>query len=72
MKAIGVEHVYIELLEECPVENAEQLRAVEGEYIRQLGTLNGRVEARTDQEYRNDTKEHKRDYDKEYVSKTQE
>ena len=55
---------YIELLKEYLCENVEQLRAVEGDYIRQMGTLNNRIEARTKQEYTNDTKERKREYDK--------
>ena len=40
MRDLGSDTFYIELLEECPVENIEQLRKKEGEYIRQLGTLN--------------------------------
>ena len=44
MKEIGVEHFYIELIKEAPCENIEQLRAIEGQYIRELGTLNQRVE----------------------------
>ena len=31
---------YIELLEDYPCQNREQLRAKEGEYIRKLSTLN--------------------------------
>ena len=64
MREIGSDKFYIELLKEYPCENVEQLRAVEGEYIRQMGTLNNRIEARTKQEYTNDTKERKREYDK--------
>ena len=40
MRDIGVHHFYIELIEETPCENKEQLRAREGEYIRKYGTLN--------------------------------
>ena len=64
MRDIGSDKFYIELIKEYPCDNKDQLRAVEGEYIRQMGTLNNRVEARTQQEYVNDTKEQKRDYDK--------
>ena len=64
MREIGSDIFYIELIKEYPCDNKDQLRAVEGEYIRQMGTLNNRVEARTKQEYVNDTKEHKREYDK--------
>ena len=37
MRELGVENVYIELLEECPCDNVEQLRKREGELIRQIG-----------------------------------
>ena len=64
MREIGSNKFYIELVKEYPCDNKEQLRAVEGEYIRQMGTLNNRIEARTKQEYIYDTKERKREYDK--------
>ena len=64
MREIGSDKFYIELIKEYPCDNKDQLRAVEGEYIRQMGTLNNRIEARTKQEYINDTKERKREYDK--------
>ena len=64
MHQIGVEHFYIELIEEVPCENAEQLRAIEGTYIRQYGELNNRIEGRTKKEYTEDTKERKAEYDK--------
>ena len=66
MKEIGVEHFYIELIKEAPCENIEQLRAIEGQYIRELGTLNQRVEGRTKKQYVQDTKKQKAEYDKEY------
>ena len=61
---IGVEHFYIELIEETPCNNAEQLRAEEGEYIRKCATLNSRIEGRTKKEYIEDTKERKAEYGK--------
>ena len=66
MRDLGVEHLYIELIKEAPCENAEQLRAIEGEYIRQYGELNTRVEGRTKKQYTQDTKEKKSEYDKRY------
>ena len=66
MNELGVEHFYIELIKECQCENKEQLRAIEGEYIRQLGTLNSRIEGRTDKQYWNDTRERWLEYGKEY------
>ena len=64
MLDLGEENFYIELIKETPCENAEQLRAIEGEYIRQYGTLNTRIEGRTKKQYVQDTKEKKSEYDK--------
>ena len=64
MKEIGVDCFYIELLEECVLENITQLRAKEGEWIRKLNSwkeefgYNKKIETRTKTEYYNDTKEH--------------
>ena len=57
MSEIGVEHFRIELIKECPCENIEQLRAIEGKYIRDLGTLNSQVAGRTMSEYCKEFKE---------------
>ena len=67
MVELGVENFYIELVVECPVENAEQLRAIEGQYIREMGTLNIRIEGRTKQRYREDNKEKKKRIQQELV-----
>ena len=48
---------YIELYEEYPCENKEQLNKREGEVIREIGTLNILVTGRTRKEYREDNKE---------------
>ena len=66
MNELGVDKFYIELIKESPCESVEQLRAIEGEYIRQMATLNARIEGRTQLQYRNDTKDTKREYDKQY------
>ena len=42
---------HIELYEECPCENKEQLCRREGEIIREIGTLNSQIAGRTKQEY---------------------
>jgi hypothetical protein len=42
---------YIELYEECPCENKEQLCRREGEIIREIGTLNSTIAGRTQKEY---------------------
>lgn len=61
---------YIELYEECPCENKEQLCKKEGEIIRLIGNLNIRIEGRTKKEYNekyyNDNKDKVSDYNKEY------
>ena len=51
MKEYGIENFYIELLEAYPCENVEELRKREGHYIREFGTLNKRIEGRTQHEY---------------------
>ena len=54
---LGVDKLYIELIEEYPCENLEQLNRKEGEHIRQIGTLNKMVAGRTKKEYRANNKE---------------
>jgi len=48
---------YIELYEVYPCENKEQLCKREGEIIREIGTLNTRIEGRTVKEYTEDNKD---------------
>ena len=70
MREVGIHHFYIELIATTQCENAEQLRAIEGDYIRQLGTLNGKIEGRTRSMY---SKEHKKqccESSKRYYEKT--
>ena len=57
MSEIVVEHFRIELIEGTPCENVEQLRAIEGKYIRELGTLNSQVAGRTSAQYNQEFKE---------------
>ena len=40
MHELGVEHFYIELIEDCPCDRNEELVKREGEIIRSIGTLN--------------------------------
>ena len=72
MRELGVGHFYIELIEECPCDNIEQLRAVEGKYIREVGTLNQRIECRSDKQYRIDNKEKKKIDDAKYQAANKE
>ena len=51
MRVIGADSFYIELVKEYPCENVEQLRAVKGEYIRTMGTLNHCIAGRDKQQW---------------------
>ena len=51
MNELGVNNFYIELIEEYPCENNDQLRAREGHFIREVATLNGRIECRDQNEW---------------------
>ena len=57
MLEIGVEHFKILLVAETPCDNVEQLRAIEGDYIRELGTLNSQIAGRTSNDYKTEFKE---------------
>jgi hypothetical protein len=57
---------YIELYEDYPCENKEQLCKREGEIIREIGTLNVVINGRTRQEYYENNKDKLLDYHKEY------
>ena len=69
MRELGIENFYIELLEKYPCNDIEELRAKEGEWIRKMGTVNMLLAGRTPEQYRKDTVEQKKEYDKEYVVK---
>ena len=59
MRELGVNNFYIELIIELnDIQNIEQLRKVEGEYIRQLGTLNMTVAGRSKTQWEEEHKEH--------------
>ena len=64
MNEIGMENFYIELIENHSCKNKEELFKKEGEWIRKIGTLNGQIQGRTPEQYRDEHKEHKREYDK--------
>ena len=66
MAKLSIDNFYSELLEEYPCENKDQSTKREGEWIRERGTVNKRIENRTKQEYRNDTKDKKKEYDYNY------
>ena len=72
MNAIGFERFRIQLICDYPCEDIYQLRQKEGEYIRQMGTLNKRIEGRTLSEYTNDNKEKIREYRKHFNNENRE
>ena len=64
MNEIGIANFYIELIEYHKCNNKEELFKKEGEWIRKMATLNGQIQGRTPEQYRTDTVEQKREYDK--------
>jgi hypothetical protein len=63
---------YIELYEDYPCDRKEQLNKREGQVIREISTLNKKIEGRTDKEYREDNKEKIKEKQKEYEQKNKE
>ena len=47
MNELGIDSFYIELIEEYPCDNVEQLRKREGHFIREISTLNQHVAGRS-------------------------
>ena len=64
MRIHGVDNFYIELVEEYPCENIEQLRQREGHYIREFGTLNRNIAGRSKEEWTAENIDHKKELDK--------
>lgn len=58
----GLEHCKIELLEEYPCENKQQLNKREGEYIKKIKCVNKLIAGRNDREYYQDNKEKMKQY----------
>ena len=52
MIELGIEHFYIELIENFPCNDVYELRAREGHLIREIGTLNKNVAGRTYNKWR--------------------
>ena len=67
MREHGVEHFYIELIEEFKCDTIEQLRQREGHYIREMGTLNKAIAGRSKKEYREENAEYLKEKKKEYI-----
>ncbi len=51
MRELGMHKFYVELYEEYPCENKQQLNRKEGEIIRLIGSLNKEIAGRTRKEY---------------------
>ena len=62
MSELGKDKFHIELIEEYPCENKNQLRKREGYYIREIGTLSMVIEDRTKKEYKETNKEQIKEY----------
>jgi len=57
---------YIELIEECPCNDKNELNRREGQMIREMNCVNKRIEGRTRKEYRQDNKEKIKEQSKQY------
>ena len=64
MLEYGFDKFYIELMLDYPCNSLLELRAKEGEYIRQYGTLNKLIAGRDKNQYALEHKEEKKQYDK--------
>ena len=69
IREIGEDSIYIELIEIYPCNSREELRAREGYYIRERGTLNNLIAGRTQQEWIEDNKEQVKEYKHKYWKK---
>ena len=66
MHELDVENFYIELIENYPCNDVYELRAREGHFIREIGTLNKNVAGRTNKEYMEDNYEHLKEANKQW------
>lgn len=69
-----LDDVYVELLHDCGMITNLELRKIEGNHIRNNKTIcvNIRIETRTQNEYKQDNKEHLRELQKEYYENNKE
>ena len=72
MREIGEEKFYIELIEEYPCENSEQLLKREGEWMRRIGTLNENIAGRTKQDYNDENRHIRNQKSKEHYHENKE
>ena len=69
---LGFDRFCITLIEDYPCNNRTELRAREGVFIREQGTLNTQIEGRTYKQWKEDNKERIVEKAKEYREKTKE
>jgi adenylate kinase family enzyme len=62
----GLDNCFIELLEAKSCETKDELKQLEGGYIRNLQCVNKRIENRTKKEYYEDNREDKKEHLKQY------
>ena len=62
----GIENCKIELIEQCPCNNKEELRQKEGHYIKNTDCVNRQTAGRSKEEYRHENKEKLADINKKY------
>lgn len=76
MREIGFENFYIELVEDYPCENIEQLEAREGHWQRELDSYNngynGKIQGRSKKEWKKDNKEKISAWQKNWVKENKE
>lgn len=76
MNEIGIDKFYIELIENYPCNNKEELFVREGYFIREYDSFkngyNGRIEGRSTKEYREDNKEKRKENWKTYYENNKE
>ena len=61
---LDCEDYKIEVIEECPCNNRQQLERKEGEYIKANECVNKYVAGRTDKEWREDNRQHLLNFDR--------
>ena len=72
MNLLGSNNFYIELIKECPCQSSEELRKIEGNYIKEIATLNKRIAGRCMKDYFKDNKEQHKINMKQYYIKNKE
>jgi hypothetical protein len=72
MHELGHEHFYIELIESYPCKSKDELKAKEGQYIRERGSYNMTIAGRGWREYQQDNKAHLVEYHKSWYDANRE